>query len=360
MTRDMTSLPTQLIDEAAEWFIVMRDESVTPEERTAFSQWLCLSPQHVRAYLETAALWGEAAHLPPEPSLEIVGSDDLGNVVPLRPARAPVVRTAPARAAPMRLRLAAGVAAFALMAAAGWLLTRGEVLSTELGEQRLVTLEDGSTVRLNARSKVSARMSSRRREIELIEGQALFEVAKDTERPFVVRSGGLAVSAVGTAFDVNQRQRGTVVTVIEGRVLLDARKSVPEQGIARAPASGAIAMSAGEQAVVDRGGAVDMSVAANLSAATSWIHNLLVFEETPLDTVVEELNRYSRRQIVLEDASLATLRINAVLQSANPEALLRYLERTQRVRIAITSSAIKISRSQVPTSAAATLLPSEQ
>jgi transmembrane sensor len=358
MMRDPTALPAQLIEEAAYWFIAMRDETVGAENRAAFAEWLHASPQHVRAYLETAALWGEAAHLPPEPALAIVGTDDLGNVVPFRPRTTPVVDTDPLteRMASLRLRLAMVVGLCALLVAGGLFFARGEVLSTGVGEQRLVTLEDGSIVRLNARSKVVVRMSAKRRDLELIEGQALFDVAKDPRRPFVVHTDGMAVSALGTSFDVNRRRNGTVLTVLDGRVRLDAR---PDKGAAARAASGGIAVAAGEQATVDKSGAVDMGVAANVSAATSWIHNLLVFEDAPLETVVEELNRYSRRQIVLDDAALASLRINAVLQPSNPDALLRYLQRDQGVRISFGQSTIKIASFPVPTSSSATLLPSE-
>jgi transmembrane sensor len=261
MMRDPTALPAQLIEEAAYWFIAMRDETVGAENRAAFAEWLHASPQHVRAYLETAALWGEAAHLPPEPALAIVGTDDLGNVVPFRPRTTPVVDTDPLteRMASLRLRLAMVVGLCALLVAGGLFFARGEVLSTGVGEQRLVTLEDGSIVRLNARSKVVVRMSAKRRDLELIEGQALFDVAKDPRRPFVVHTDGMAVSALGTSFDVNRRRNGTVLTVLDGRVRLDAR---PDKGAAARAASGGIAVAAGEQATVDKSGAVNMGVAA--------------------------------------------------------------------------------------------------
>lgn len=354
MTRDTLALPAQLIEEAADWFIAMRDETVSAERRATFAEWLHASPLHVRAYLETAALWGEAAHLSPEPALAIVGTDDLGNVVPFRPRTPSIdpgseIDAMTQRVASFRLGLAAVVGACALVIAVGLFFGRGEVLTTGVGEQRLVNLEDGSLVRLNARSKVSVRIGSKRRDIELIEGQALFEVAEDAQRPFVVSAGGIAVSALGTAFDVNRRQSSTVVTVLDGRVRVETQRNAAAES-APAPSGGGIAVHAGEQAVVDRTGAIDMDVSANVTAATSWIHNLLVFEDTPLETVIEEINRYSRRQIVLEDAALAPLRINAVLQSGNPDALLRYLQRDRGVQISFGSSTIRISSIPVPVS----------
>jgi transmembrane sensor len=114
--------------------------------------------------------------------------------------------------------------------------------STGIGEQRTIQLMDGSTVELNARSKVEVRLTERRRDVALIEGQALFHVAKDKLRPFVVRAGEAEVRAVGTEFDVYKKQAETVVTVVEGRV-----ETYPGSDGA---AAAAILLSAGEQLTV--------------------------------------------------------------------------------------------------------------
>ncbi len=101
-------------------------------------------------------------------------------------------------------------------------------LCDRIGEQRSIALADGSTLELNSRSKVRVRYSEHERALELLEGQALFRVAKDTSRPFIVSCDGTRVRAVGTQFDVNKKRGGTVVTVVEGQVsvvssVIDAR-----------------------------------------------------------------------------------------------------------------------------------------
>src|SRR5262249_53251968 len=105
-----------------------------------------------------------------------------------------------------------------LAAAAAYWWAGNPVYSTDIGEQRTIALKDGSRVELNARSKIKVLYSKERRSIELIEGQALFSVAKDPTRPFVVSSGNARVRAVGTQFDLYRKPVGTVVTVVEGRV----------------------------------------------------------------------------------------------------------------------------------------------
>src|SRR4029077_4111574 len=95
---------------------------------------------------------------------------------------------------------------------------RNSTYATGTGEQRTVDLTDGSKVELNARSRIRVRFSHSGREGDLLEGQALFKVAKDAGRPFVVKSDAARVTAVGTEFDVYRKSSGTTVTVIEGRV----------------------------------------------------------------------------------------------------------------------------------------------
>src|SRR6202042_1786963 len=115
--------------------------------------------------------------------------------------------------------IAASIAVLTILAAALELHEfSSPIYATSLGEQRSIQFEDGSTVELNSRSKVRVKYSKQERDVELIEGQALFHVAHDVSRPFIVAVGPTRVRAVGTQFDVYKRSNGTVVTVVEGRV----------------------------------------------------------------------------------------------------------------------------------------------
>lgn len=106
----------------------------------------------------------------------------------------------------MRWQLASRVlaAAFvvALVSVSAWLYAERNTYGTGIGEQRSITLSDGSIIELNAHSKVRVAFHDRERDLELLEGQALFRVAKNRNRPFVVHAGGTSVRAVGTQFDV--------------------------------------------------------------------------------------------------------------------------------------------------------------
>jgi hypothetical protein len=105
-----------------------------------------------------------------------------------------------------------------LVSAVTWLFEFQNVYATGIGEQRTVTLSDGSTVELNSQSRLRVAFHPHERDVELLEGQALFHVAHDRTRPFLVQSEGAKVRAVGTQFDVYRKSDGTVITVVEGRV----------------------------------------------------------------------------------------------------------------------------------------------
>jgi transmembrane sensor len=344
----------QIVEEASRWFVLMREPSVSAEEQVAFTQWLRASPVHVGAYLEIARLWGDAAHLGPDIDLT---ADQPSNILPLRVADAartagPIDRSQ--RRAPRRIAVAASLFALCVAAAgAWWYADRGSVTyASDIGEQRLITLADGSTVKLDSRSRLSVRLTPQVRQIELVAGQALFDVAHDSQRPFIVRTGEVVIRAVGTQFDVNRRLSGTVVTVVEGRIRLGMAEhdtTSPMSGpvfgsVSTANAAGGVFLSAGEQVRIARTGDIEQPARANTAAATSWVQQELVFDGLPLSDVIEEFNRYSRIPLVLSDASLGAFRVNAVFHTTNPDSLLRFVARFKDVRIERSEREIRISK----------------
>jgi transmembrane sensor len=364
----MKRIPPQIIDEASEWFVTMREPHVSAEDREAFSEWLRASPVHVGAYLDAARVWADASQIDKtfvadpadtEPSNVIALPTEGAGYEPWE-SRADAERETALqrgrRAVKSRRPVMAVAAAILLLALAGagaWLYhERAPTYVTDIGEQRTITLQDGSVVRLNSRSELAVRMSPELREIELISGQALFDVAHDTARPFLVHSGNSVIRAVGTRFDVNRRQSGTTVTVIEGRVRLDNESRETEAHVAASQpdTSGSalseheIYLSAGEQMRVVATGAMERTPKPNTAAAISWLQQELIFEGQPLADVVEEFNRYTRTQIVLSDGSVGDLRINAVFHTTNPDSLLRFISRYEDVQIDRTGKEIRISR----------------
>jgi transmembrane sensor len=225
--------------------------------------------------------------------------------------------------------------------------------ATVTGEQKWIQLADGSSVELNSRSRIRVRFSEHQRDVDLLEGQALFHVAKDPSRPFVVYGGSVRVRAVGTQFDVYRKAADVTVTVVEGRVAvlptqrgeLAAAQSSTEgaPGSRDATAANAITLVAGEQVTVSPS-VPAQPVRANVNIATAWTQHELVFDSTPLPDVAREFNRYNLRQLVVDDTELKDFHVTGVFSSADPASLLRFLRAQRGLKVAEMDREIHISR----------------
>jgi transmembrane sensor len=275
-----SKLNTQIYEEASVWFVESRAGDLDDAGRREFDRWLRRSPEHLSAYLEIAALWSEGGHLDPThkwdaDTLIAQAAKDPGNVVALsevtreglerisalascedRPAVSEAESTHSVRRI-LGIRrthlfgLAASVATLAVAAGAWlWFALPSSVYTTAIGEQRSLVFADGSTVEMNSKSKIQVRYSRRERAVDLLEGQALFHVAKDHARPFIVSAQGTWVRAVGTQFDVYERRSGTVVTVLEGQVAVLTPAATGNSGTAEPPTSLATPAEVGSQAVL--------------------------------------------------------------------------------------------------------------
>lgn len=336
----------QIIDEAAEWFVEFSSGDDDPRARRAFDAWLRKSPEHVRAYLDMLPLWQDAAAVDPN---RLTSTDELvelarasGSVVPLTPWAAE--RSDNARRSSRRWMMAASVLfACFLTAALIWFQTvqRG-TYETDVGEQRAVSLPDGSIVEINARSRIRVRFADTQRDVYLLQGQALFKVQKDAARPFVVHSGATRIRAVGTQFDVNKSQQGTIVTVLEGRVAVISERAQEQVLSSNAAPPADVLVSAGEQAIVQKS-AAPLALPVNVEEATAWRERRLVFSATPLPVVAEQFNRYNERRLLILDPRLDHFLVNGTFSSTEPASLVRFLRAQPDLRVDETSEEIRVS-----------------
>ncbi|WP_428510793.1 FecR family protein [Roseateles sp.] len=201
----------------------------------------------------------------------------------------------------------------------------GEVYATGVGEHRVVMLQDGSRMSLNTATKVRARLSSSQRLVDVESGEALFEVAKDASRPFLVTAGETEVKATGTSFLVRLQSSSQEVstslevTLIEGQVVLR-----PQAGLVGV-AAGAdpVVMTAGERVRVD--GAMAASGVSKvrvegpgLDRAVAWTRGEASFDDVTLNEAVAEMNRYSSKPIVIVHADrLKALRVSGLFRTAD-------------------------------------------
>lgn len=356
-------LNRQIVDEASEWFVEFRVGDAQPAQRERFDQWLRQSPDHIRAYMEIARLYADL------PALDAAGAVDIqkltdaarrasSNVVSLDATRSTSKRAQESVTRPVgsrtRWAVAASLAAvaFALIVAAWIVPGRGETYATQIGERRLITLSDGSTIDLNARSKLRVHMGADKREIELIAGRALFEVAKDKARPFIVRSDNAIVQAVGTQFDVNRTRSGTTVTVLEGRVSVDQASSAQPSISASSRNNEVAGVSHGAAATVflDAGERITVSDVlpakvqrVSPSIAAAWAQHRVVFDGSSLADVVEEFNRYNARQLVIADPRVEAIPISGVYSSTDPSSFIMWLRSQPGVDIVETDTEVRIS-----------------
>lgn len=307
--------------QAVEWLMALQ-EGDELRDRKAFTDWLQRSPVHVEEYLRLTSLQGELARLPELRATDV--GTLLSGVQSSAASRAVVSLDAPAagHAPPERnwkasARWIAAVAAVAVVAvvvvAAAQLepirqLTGSERHRTEVGEQRSLTLADGSEVQLNVLSRLSARINESVRDVRIEDGEALFRIAKNPRLPFRVRTPQATIEAKGTQFNVHVKDGETVVSLLEG--LVEVRSTAP--GVAP------VRLEPGQEvAFGTRDARLATPHSADLATALAWTQRRLVFENATLSEVVGEFNRYSRQPLLIGDPALRNVRVTASFDAAN-------------------------------------------
>jgi transmembrane sensor len=337
----------QICDEATEWLVRFCEHEVDGSTCTQFDTWLRASPEHVRAYLEISAFWEAADAMSSNIEIDELVRRALAasNIIPLEQTVGRV-DSHPKKGLFRRRRLA--VAASLLLAgltvafAAWWQMARYPTYATRIGEQRTATLTDGSTVVLNANTRIKVRFTDATRVVDLVEGQALFHVAKNPSRPFIVFSGETRVRAVGTQFDVYQKTGGTVVTVVEGRVAVFAAPAESDSASASSAQVGTVLLYAGEQVTVTPR-KLAAPRRANAAAATAWTEGKLVFDSTPLSEVMQEFNRYNHRPLSIDDPEILNLHISGTFSTHDSTQITHFLAQRFGLVVHDTDAGIRLA-----------------
>lgn len=195
--------------------------------------------------------------------------------------------------------------------------------ATALGEQRTIQLSDSSVVTLNADSRIQLQLDQTHRDV-LLHGEALFKVAHDSHRPFIVRTKTAIVQAVGTQFNVYERPNGTLVSVLEGRVKVTPRGTAGFANIVSAMEE----LSARQEAQVMPDGTIQRHAEADVMKAVAWREGHLIFDNAPLEDMVYEFNRYSRTtRLVLDGVPPGSRHYNGIFDAADPDSLADLLAR---------------------------------
>jgi transmembrane sensor len=342
--------------EAADWFARLQAGEMERAERQAFVEWLRESYIHVTEILRIAQIHGELEQFEHWARLSTGPRTAEDNVVELRPSSedSPLQVAGeerdPRHGKPL-LMLFAVAATVVLMAATALVLPRirGQVIETERGERREVVLSDGSVLQVDPETRVRVKYADEVRQVFLDRGRALFRVAKNAHRPFLVQANGTTVRAVGTAFGVEQQTRGVIVTVAEGKVAVLSDDVSPSSSLLRAPSDaagqgvnvpesarssrGTLFLIADQQVTVPNIGAAEPVRAVDSHRALAWAEGRLIFQNDELGSVIAQFNRYNRVQLSVTDSGLAAKPVSGVFNASDPEAFIAFLQSVTAVEI---------------------------
>jgi transmembrane sensor len=294
--------------DAHRWFARLQAHDCSAEERATFARWYAADPGHAEAYEALEDLWDLTAEL---------AQDDPAIASAVQEARAQPARRRSTRGRATHPRWLLLTAAAALGLAVFGLArldspTVGHY-ATAIGEQRTLSLADGSHVVLDTDTRLDVRFARGERHLLLQQGRAEFQVYEDPARPFVVQAGAAEVTATGTQFQVRLTSGQGEVTLREGQVR-----------VASSQRTEVATLSPGERVTVTTAGGlegVQSLSAAELAAAEGWTVGELVVQEWPLATLIAEMNRYGHTPLRLGDASVGRLLVSGTFDPSRPDDL---------------------------------------
>lgn len=284
--------------EAAEWHARLQSRSVSNVELERFYDWRS-TPGNALAFDAVDAMWHRAAQVGDDPRIQAAIS---------AVGREEKQRRRSLLGLDFRHWGAGALAAVALVVAFVFLIDQPTTYRTGVGQTLVVLLDDGSKVTLNTSSKIAVRFTQGLRNIELVDGQALFEVAPDPSRPFRVTADDASVTALGTEFEVRRSDGQVSVTLVHGQIAV-----VPSEGArsAKLTSSGQTLATAGANVALGK---------SDPGVVLSWVEGKIDLRERPLSSAIEEVNRYTREPIVLDSPTQGGIRVSGVFATGDRDA----------------------------------------
>jgi transmembrane sensor len=328
LERNSDSIPPERLAEAGVW--VARLHSGEPDKTVmaGVKQWLKAHPMNARALELCTEIWEESANL-----RRITPFETQAPAAPRKYGFLPVAATA------MALLLVAGMILW---------LDPGADLSTEIGEQRLVTLTDGTHVFLNTATRIAVKYDANTRWVELKSGEALFDVAKKPTWPFIVKAGDRQIKALGTSFVVRRDATKTTVTLVEGTVsvIADGSGSVTRHSRATAPAAPQAFTLTPGQRLTFLGQQARLEVT-SLDKAVAWRRGEVIFDDTTLSDAAKELNRYNKTELVVEQPQAQAVRVTGLFQAGDSLSFAHAVAQSYGLTVEERTDAIVLSGSPV-------------
>lgn len=316
------------LEQATQWFMRVRSEDARVEDLPELKRWIDSDPRNEQAYRQVAGAWaGIGAHAA-TPEIMVARRNALDNA-----HRAASRRWSVRGWCSQHLALAASVMVAVIGTALYFYLQQG-VYTTGIGEQRALRLEDGSVVTLDAKSRVRVAYGDGVRLLMLEWGRARFDVARDPVRQFRVQAGDQTIVAHGTQFNVERVADTVLVTLLEGRVAVTgittasrpaAKQATVTDGTSvpapeqKTSATPVVELTAGQGLEVRANGSATLVPQVDVQRATAWQSGRLFFDNEPLASAAERMNRYSKLQIEVSP-SVASLEVSGVFTAGDADA----------------------------------------
>jgi transmembrane sensor len=310
--------------EAAEWFVLLDGGHASEDDRARHRAWLAARSEHRDAYASVKQTFSIA---------------QMAQAMSSARGMERFAHATRAFGRPQLALLAAGVAVLAVLLGVrqfgpDFLATR---YTTGVGEHRDLALADGSIVHLNAATALSVRFTYEARDIDLRQGEALFEVAHDPLHPFRVHAAARTIQAVGTAFDVDRQGTAVEVAVSEGTVVVSApgitapNPTIDASGLSATVSKGYAVTYRASQALAEQHAITPELVG-------SWQHGILYYEDVPLAQLAGDLDRQFGTVTRIDDPKLAAMSITISLKLHDREGTLGTLAKLLPIRIRGTSA----------------------
>lgn len=304
-----SNLNDSIDEQAVAWFIRLRADSVSQQDKISFNLWLEKAAEHRSAFYEICVMWGDETLLQ-----SLTDSAKKHGIAPRAQKKTFIKRRGV-------LAIAACLLLAISLSGQIRLLMKADYTSAR-GERKTVQLSDGSTAILNTDSAVAIKMEDGQRLVELLKGEVFFDVAPDADRPFVVKANHSTTRVLGTRFFVHCKNDSDEIKVLSGRVEVSEARRWKNPLVLH-----------DQEAVAVYGTAIGQPQALDSTLSTSWISGFLAYQNETLETVVNQINRYGAGMVFFRDDKLRNLRINGRLSIRDSRDMLNVLQKTMNLKI---------------------------
>ena len=323
MTQNIKIIPlhssNHIDEEASLWLTKLDSGDFSEQSKIELKNWLAADTKHQEALTAMIDVWDDL-----DESLALFNDDKLSKNISFYDLLTPVIKP---------LLMAASICFVCIFVFLNsTLTTQKNTYATQVGEQLQTTFDDGSVIHLNTDSRIETEFSANKRLIKLVQGEALFDVAHDSNRPFIVYAGDRLVQAIGTKFVVNLHPDNVEVLVTEGKVLMSETSF--DQPLASVKEINTTTIKK-DDVFITREQKVSASIGqapklsaiktASVERSLAWLEGKIIFKDEKLVDVITQVNRYIDQEILLNDATLKEKRISGRINLGDSEALIEAL-----------------------------------